>query len=237
MSTEAIEGASPAAVLDPRAHLAEAPIEGVAGAYWTRPSSEDEEVETAYEAAVIHALRALEDLLAVRPRATRAQSPEAQARAMRREALLLAAVDRALADPKAGYLKRLRVRRSAILRDRLAAGATVGDLATELGVTTQRVYALATNNRTYVSADRRVALEALRVQGATARAEARAARAVAKGKVAQTRLAARAAEGKALQARIDGGETQRDLVAATGLSRQKIAALLADARRAAGPGA
>jgi hypothetical protein len=221
------------AVLDPRAHLAEAPIEGPAGGYWPRPSSEIEEVETAYDAAVTHALRALEDLLAVKPRATRAQSAEAIERAMRREGLLLAAVDRALADPESGYLRRLRARRSALLRERLAAGAGVGDLARELGVTTQRVYTLVNNNRAYVSPVRRLALEALRAEGEAARADARAARAAEKGRVAQARLAARAAEGRALQTRLDAGESMTDLAAATGYSRQKLAALLADARRTA----
>lgn len=220
------------AVTDPLAHLAEKTPEGRPGDYWERTPSYDDAVEQAYDRAVEHALRALEDLLAVRPAGTRAQKPDAVARAQRREALLLAAVDRALADPRSGYLKRLRVRRSALLRERVAAGTSVKRLAVELGVSEQRVYALLNNNRVYVSASRALALEALREQGEQTAAARKAERDAERAQAAAERASARAAEGRALQARLDAGATRAEIQVATGYSRQKLANLLVAASAA-----
>jgi plasmid maintenance system antidote protein VapI len=128
-------------------------------------------------------------------------------------------------------LKRLRIQRSAILRDRIAEGASIASLARELGITETRVRSLAANNRRYVSADRILALEALREHGEQKRAAAKAAKVAARDRAAQVRLEARAVEGRVLAGRLAAGATREDLMGECGFGRQKLAALLADARR------
>lgn len=210
------------AVTDPLAHLAEAPIEGDAGSYWPQTPA-DEDTDAARDAAVARAMKALEGLLA----ATQDGRLSAQSRLH-----LLGAVDRALADPKAGYLHRLRVQRSVLLRERIAAGASMATLAVELGVGEPRVRKLVNNNRTYISASRKLALQTLREEGEARRAQVRAERDAAKEQDASDRLAARVAEGRVLAARLSGGETREQLMAEFGYTRNRIVGLLSDAARA-----
>ncbi len=206
------------------AALAEPPVTGTPGAYWPQPVL-DEDTEAARQIAVDAALAQLEGLLT---RATRTDKRRSTATDLRARALLLGAVERALADPQAGYLRRLRRERSAILRERVARGATVSDLALELGVSPQRVRTLLANNRSYVSEERRAALDDLAAQAE----QQRAARAAARQADRDAALAARVAEGRALAARLAAGESRDRLIADTGYTRQRLASLLTVARKA-----
>ncbi|MGV8977263.1 MAG: hypothetical protein ACOH17_04395 [Cellulomonas sp.] len=209
------------AVENPMAHLAEAPINGRAGGYW--PQAADQASEATRDAAVVRAMEALEGLLA----ATRDGRLGKKSRTH-----LLGAVDRALADPKTGYMRRLRQQRSALLRERVRDGSTMAKLAVELGVTPDRVRALLNNNRPYISASRKLALEALRDEGEVRRAQVLAERAAARERAAADRLSARVEEGRLLAARLHGGEARADIMAGTGYSAQKVVGLLAAARKA-----
>lgn len=213
------------AVTDPLAFLAEPVPTRPAGTYWPQGEAEDDDTDAARERAAQRALAALEELLTIATRADARRTPDGDLRA---RSLLLGAVERALADPEAGYLRRLRRERSALLRERLARGATVAGLAAELGVSQQRVRTLVQNNRTYVSPTRQLALQTLREHGEAERAARRAA----KDEARAAALEARVREGRVLAERIEAGETRGELIASTGYSRQKIAALLAEARRA-----
>ncbi|GEM_PF-754581 len=219
------------AVLDPLTHLAEPEPSGQAGAYWPQPPVGDRDADAARDRAVGQALAALENLLSTATRTDGRRTPDGDLRA---RTMLLSAVDRALSDPQSGYLRRLRRERSALLRERLSRGATYAELATELGVSDQRVRALVQNNRSYVSASRQLALQALREQGETERQARRAARDAERQSARAAALQARVREGRALAARIESGEDRDDLIASTGYSRQRIAALLAEARKADG---
>ncbi len=217
------------AVLDPLGHLAEPEPSGQAGAYWPQPPVGDRDADAARDRAVGQALAALEALLTTATRTDGRRTPDGDLRA---RTMLLSAVDRALSDPASGYLKRLRQQRSALLRERLARGATYAALAAELGVSDQRVRALVQNNRSYVSASRQLALQALREQGEAERAARRGARDAERQAARAAALEARIREGRALAARIANGEDRDALIATTGYSRQRIAALLAEVRRA-----
>lgn len=216
------------AVLEPEAYLAEPEVTGQAGSYWqpTTDLEEDPQGLAAWEREVGRAIAVLDGLL----------SSAGKARSDRSRAMRLAAVDRALADPRSGYLRRLRRERSAIMRARHAAGTPVKQLATEARVSPARVRQLMANNRTYVSADRQIALAALRRESAAKReADREAARVARASKSADEnarRAAARIAEGRRLAGRIAAGASRDDLQAELGWSRQKLANLLAEAARA-----
>ncbi|MBT0995493.1 hypothetical protein KIN34_14495 [Cellulomonas sp. DKR-3] len=217
------------AMTDPLGHLSEPALTGTPGSHWPQPPTDDDATDAARERAVRHALTALDTLLTA---ATRTDGRRTADSDLRARTLLLSAVDRALSDPEAGYLRRLRRKRSALLRERLARGATHAELARELGVSTQRVRALVQNNRNYISPSRQMALDALREQGAQERAARKLEIAAKKAERAAAARAARVAEGRSLAARLAAGETREDLLDATGYSRQKIASLLAAARAA-----
>ncbi len=223
------------AIENPRRVLDEPMPEGVAGTYWGGAESDiDSQVE--------QAMAALEVLLR---KANRHSSPEYRSR-------LTMAIDRALADPANGYLKRLRITRSAALREWVASwrpterrepkpGEALKAIAAKLSATVGRISVgrlrqLMHNNRTYVSPEREIALEVMREQVAAERSAKAAQRAAARkataaAKAAQARLD-RVAQGRELAARLAAGATRDELCAELGFSRQRFAQLLAEARNA-----
>lgn len=146
------------------------------------------------------------------------------------------ALDRAVADPEAGFARRLRGLRSGAVRELVAAGRSIPALAEELNLSEGRVWSLAHNNRRYVSEHRKAVLADLaaerRATSEARRATARADRAARDAAKAAAALAERIELGRGLLARIDGGEDRTALQAELSWSRQRLAQVLADARRA-----
>jgi hypothetical protein len=210
--------------------------------------AEDAETAAARDAAVQAALRPLRDLLARAARPPRAHGGDPD----RAHALLVAAIERAInGDPNDPSFitvnQQVRSTRSIIARRRYAKGVPVAQQAAELGVKPQRVRQLMENNRRYLSADRRLALQALREESHAIRAAARARadrdaaeRAAAReASAAAQRMAREAAQaerrvddltlGRRLMAQVDAGRRPADL-ATEGLSWQRVAALVRMAR-------
>ncbi|WP_188037105.1 hypothetical protein [Actinotalea sp. JY-7885] len=204
-----------AALDNPLAALDEATPTGVAGSHWGPVSD---------ASTVTAAMRRLEALLAAAAKGSRGTAAS--------RAAVLTAVDRALADPTEGYLRRLRIERSRAVRELVAAGWSTKKIANHLDVSRSRARQLIHNNQSYVSAERQLALEVLSVQVEERRAAEKAARDAAKAARAATARAERVALGRELQGRLDAGATRVELQSEYGVSRQRVASLLAEARAA-----
>jgi len=129
-----------------------------------------------------------------------------------------------------------RAMRSDAIRTRRSVGESVASIAADLGLTVGRVQQLARDNRVYRGPDADAVDAAARRQAAQERArlseQTRAARSATREAEQASALAARVAEGRALQARLVAGETRDALIEQTGYSRQRVASLLSEARRA-----
>ncbi|WP_182112767.1 hypothetical protein [Actinotalea sp. JY-7876] len=200
---------------DPLAALDEQMPTGVAGSHWGPVSD---------SSTVTAAMRRLEGLLTAAAKGSRGTAAS--------RAVVLTAVDRALADPMEGYLRRLRVERSRAVRELVAASWSTKRIAEHLDVSESRVRQIVHNNRSYVSAARELALEALRDQAAERRAAEKQARDAARSERGVAARAERVALGRELQARLDAGATRVELQVEYGASRQRLASLLAEARGA-----
>ncbi|GAA3816345.1 hypothetical protein [Cellulomonas soli] len=176
-----------------------------AGGWWW---SEDEGY-TAPERTVTASAEAVLD--ALYRQAVGVAEPRARARE-------LASLERLLADPAVGMLRRIREARTATIRERVQAGEDTATIARSEGVTTRRI--------------RQLAVERPTVTPAQARAAHRAAMAARKRHTAEAR-AARIAEAQGWQARIDSGATNRaELAAELGMTRRALADRLRAARAA-----
>lgn len=177
-----------------------------AGGWWW---SEDEGWATPERTVTASAERVLDDLY-------RQAASIAEPRARARE---LASLERLLADPAVGLLRRIREGRTATIKDRIAAGEPVAAIARDEGVTERRIRQLAVDRPAVTPARareaHRAAMRARRRQTATARA-------------------VRHAEARAWQARLDAGTTTRaSLAVELGLDRRQLADRLRAAAKAA----
>ena len=163
-------------------------------------------------------------------RATRHRDP-------RRRSVELAYLDRALADPRRGYLRLLRQHRTAALVARVAAGETTTALAIEAGVSARRMRALLAGGADAVTPEQRAARQERQASRAADRAAARERLTAAR---LEERKTARAREverkrwervelGRPLLARVAAGETPSALAAELNISRQKVTAWINDA--------
>ena len=144
----------------------------------------------------------------------------AEPRARARE---LASLERLLADPAVGLLRRIREGRTAAIRARLDAREDIKTIARDEGVTARRIRQLAEDRPT--------------VSPAQARAAHRAAMTARRRQTASAR-AARHAEALRWQERLDAGEVTRPALAAKlGLTSRQLADRLRAARVAAAPDA
>ena len=117
----------------------------------------------------------------------------------------LSRVDRALADPELGYMRRLRELRSSTLRERRDAGVPVTLLAQESGVGVRRIWALLAEepNTRYESTEMKDAKAAVKAEQAARAAAAKARR--------EAERAASLAQGAVWAARVLSGEAVRGL--------------------------
>lgn len=195
-----------------------------AGGYWPRnpntaplDARERDAIEQADDVAIDQALAALDALL------TRAQRHKDLARRSRQ----LARIDRALADPESGYLRRLRKLRTETLTERhkdvrdpitdevTKKGVPASVLAAEAGVSVRRIHALLDSNRGYESDEMKDMKTAMRAER-EARAAAAKAKREAERKAALT-------EGAVWQARVLAGERVREIAASEGVAWQVVA--------------
>ncbi len=194
------------------------------GGYWPRnpetapTGAELDALVAADDRAIDQALAALDALL------TRA----ARHKDLSRRSRQLARVDRALADPATGYLRRLRELRTATLRERRDAGVPVKVLAAEAGVSERRIQTLLSDNTSYESS-------AMRDARAQVRAE-REARAVAAKARREAERRANVAQGALWAARVLAGETVYGIAEADGVPWQRVARWVKAANAAAGEG-
>jgi len=205
-----------------------------AGGYWPRnpdtaplDTRERDAIEQADDVAIDQALKALDALL------LRASKHSDLARRSRQ----LARIDRALADPESGYLRRLRERRTETLAARHAdvkdpitnevtkRGVPASVLAAEAGVSVRRIHALLADNEDYES-------DQMKDMKATLRAE-REARAVAAKAKREAQRRAELAEGALWQARVLAGERVAEIAAQEGVAWQVVANRLKAVRNAA----
>lgn len=192
------------------------------GGFWPRnpetAPQHDHELDAlvaADDAAIDQALLALDALL------TRA----ARHKDLQRRSRQLARVDRALADPEVGYMRRLRELRSSTLRERRDAGVPVTVLAQEAGVGVRRIWALLaeTPNARYTSEQMRDAKAAVKAEQAARAAAARTRREAAR--------AESLAQGAVWAARVLAGETVQGIAATAGVSWQRVASAVKAANR------
>ena len=194
------------------------------GSYWPRNAEtaptgpELDALIAADDVAIDQALAALDALL------TRAARHKDLARRSRQ----LARVDRALADPATGYLRRLRELRTATLRERRDAGVPVKTLGREAGVSERRIQTLLKDNTAYESS-------AMRDARAQVRAERDARAAAAKARREAERRAS-IAQGALWAARVLAGETVYGIAEADGVPWQRVARWVKAANAAAGEG-
>ncbi len=136
----------------------------------------------------------------------------------------LARIDRALADPQTGYLRRLREERTRTLNDRYSAGAPVEVLAAEAGVSTRRIkQLLAGANVTHMSPEMQAMKDQLAAQRAARAAQTRARK--------EAQKQADLAQGRAWAARVIAGERVTAIAAQEGVAWQLVANRIRAARR------
>lgn len=177
-----------------------------AGGWWW---SEDDGWATPERTVTASAERVLDDLY-------RQVTGIAEPRARARE---LASLERLLADPCVGLLRRIREGRTATIKARIAVGESVEVIARDEGVTPRRI--------------RQLAVDRPAVSPARAREAHRAAMRARKRQSSDAR-AARHAEAAGWQTRIDAGEIDRAALATElGLERRQLADRLRVAAKAA----